>query len=108
MLITVAEQRDGRLNRASWEAIAAAQRLRARGCNVEQIVTVVVGATVGAVAADLAAAGTSEVVVIDHPALATYTPDGYTAALEGVLGDLAPSVVFLPHTYQTRDLAPKL
>jgi len=49
-----------------------------------------------------------EVVTIDHAALQPYTPDGYTAALEQAMVSLAPSLVLLPHTYQTRDFAPKL
>jgi electron transfer flavoprotein alpha subunit len=37
-----------------------------------------------------------------------YTPDGYVAALAGIVGELAPALVLLPHTYQTRDFAPAL
>ena len=43
------------------------------------------------------------------PALEPYTPDGYTAALQAAI-DAARRrrCVLLPHTYQTRDFAPKL
>src|SRR5262249_38901966 len=37
-----------------------------------------------------------------------YTPDGFTLALQDAIGQLSPSFVLLPHTYQTRDFAPKL
>jgi electron transfer flavoprotein alpha subunit len=47
-------------------------------------------------------------VTLGHPALEPYTPDGYTAALAPAIGELAPTLVLLPHTYQTRDFAPKL
>ncbi len=60
------------------------------------------------VAAELAAAQVQEIVTIDHPALASYTPDGYTAALQQVIAQLSPSLVLLPHSYQSRDFAPKL
>jgi electron transfer flavoprotein alpha subunit len=49
-----------------------------------------------------------EVVTVEHAALEPYTPDGYTAALQAAIGQLSPSLVLLPHTYQTRDFAPKL
>jgi electron transfer flavoprotein alpha subunit len=49
-----------------------------------------------------------EVVTIENAALEPYTPDGYTAALHQAMGQLSPSTVVLPHTYQTRDFAPKL
>jgi electron transfer flavoprotein alpha subunit len=102
MIVVVAEQRGGKLNRASWETIAAAQQL------AQPITFLVVGHDVAAVAAELASAQVQEVVTIDHAALEPYTPDGYTAALEQAMASLAPSLVLLPHTYQTRDFAPKL
>ncbi len=102
MILVIAEQREGKLNRASWEAIAAAQQL------AEPITVAVIGARVSTVASELAAAQVQEVVTIDNPALEPYTPDGYTAALEQAIHTLKPSFVLLPHTYQTRDFAPKL
>jgi electron transfer flavoprotein alpha subunit len=103
LILVVAEQRSGKLNRASWEAIAAAQQLG------DPAVTIaVIGSGVAAVAAELAPAAATEVVVIDHAALESYTPDGYTAALQQMVEQLKPSLVLLPHTYQTRDFAPQL
>ena len=102
MILVVAEQRSGKLNRASWEAIAAAQQL------AKPITVVVIGAGIAAAAADIAAAQVTEVVTIDAPALEPYTPDGFTAALAQAIEQLKPSLVILPHTYQTRDFAPKL
>jgi electron transfer flavoprotein alpha subunit len=68
----------------------------------------VLGASVGGLARELAAADVSAVVVVEHPALETYTPDGYAVALQAVIAQLKPSHVLLPHTYQTRDVAPML
>ena len=104
MILVVAEERGGRLNRASWEAIAAAQELAAGG----RVTVAVPGAGVATAAREVAAADVQEVVTIDDPALDPYTPDGYTAALQAAVAALAPSFVLLPHTYQTRDFAPKL
>jgi electron transfer flavoprotein alpha subunit len=63
---------------------------------------------VSAVASELAAARVQEVVTLENAALEPYTPDGYTAALEHAIAQLSPALVFMPHTYQTRDFAPKL
>jgi electron transfer flavoprotein alpha subunit len=106
MILVVAEQRDGRLNRASWEAIAGAQQL-AQILSTE-VVVAVPGADTEGVAAELAAAAVREVVRVESPALAAYTADGFTAALQAIVSELSPTVVLLPHTYQTRDFAPKL
>src|SRR6185436_17720717 len=55
-----------------------------------------------------AAAAVQEVVTLAAAALEPYTPDGFTAALQAAITELGPSTVVLPHTYQTRDFAPKL
>ncbi len=100
--LVIAEQREGKLNRATWEAIAAAQQ-------IEGSLTVVVpGSGVDAVAADLAAARCDRVLVIDDPALEHYTADGYVLALSALLRQETPDVAILPHTYQARDFAPAL
>jgi electron transfer flavoprotein alpha subunit len=103
MLLIIAEQRAGKLNRATWETIAFAQQVGAG-----QPLAVLVPGGGAAVAGELAAAQVAEVVTIDSPVLESYTPDGHSAALQQAIDQLKPSLVLLPHTYQTRDFAPKL
>ncbi|MEZ5320294.1 MAG: electron transfer flavoprotein subunit alpha/FixB family protein [Vicinamibacterales bacterium] len=102
MIIVIAEQQHGKLNRASWEAVAAAQAMGG------EVKIVVAGADVRAVADELAAATVTEVLALQHAALGTYTPDGFVQALAACLEAEAPELVVLPHTYQTRDFAPML
>jgi electron transfer flavoprotein alpha subunit len=102
MILVIAEQRDGTLNRATFETIAAAQ---STGGPVK---VAVIGSGVDALASELAAADVAEVIVVDDPALAEYTADGYVQALQALVGAEQPDLVFLPHTYQTRDFAPAL
>jgi electron transfer flavoprotein alpha subunit len=102
MVLVVAEQRDGSLNRASSEVIAAAQQT---GVPVK---VAVLGSGIGATAAEVAAASVAEVVTVDVPALASYTADGYVLALAALIEQEQPALVFLAHTYQTRDFAPAL
>ncbi len=104
MILVVAEQRGGRLNRASWEVIAAAQQLSAG----DTITVVVPGADVSAAGEELSAAAVAEVVLLQHDALEPYTADGFVQALHAFVQQSAPSLVLLPHTYQTRDFAPAL
>jgi electron transfer flavoprotein alpha subunit len=102
MVLVIAEQKDGVLNRASWEVIAAAQQMGG------PVTVVVPGASVTGPAGELAAADVAGVVALEHEALAAYTPDGFVAALAAFVAAETPSHVVLPHTYQTRDFAPKL
>jgi electron transfer flavoprotein alpha subunit len=101
-MLVIAEQRQGKLNRATWETIAAAQQMGG------DIIVLVPGGASGSAANEVATAQVKEVVSIEHPALEPYTPDGFTAALQDAIGQLSPKYVLLPHTYQTRDFAPKL
>ena len=57
MILVIAEQRDGKLNRATWETIAAAQQLAGDGIVVA--VPGAPGANVQQVAGELAAAAVS-------------------------------------------------
>ncbi|MBI3050030.1 MAG: electron transfer flavoprotein subunit alpha/FixB family protein [Acidobacteria bacterium] len=106
MILVVAEQRGGVLNRATWEAVAAAQQLAAPTSGARLKIALV---SAGAPAAEeLAAAGAGDVLVLNDPALEVYTPDGYVTALAAAIPPLAPEFVVLPHTYQTRDFVPAL
>jgi electron transfer flavoprotein alpha subunit len=102
VILVVAEHREGKLNRATLETIAAAQ---SAGSPVK---VAVLGSGVDGVAKELAAADVAEVLTIDDAALKEYTADGFVLALEQLIGRENPERVFLPHTYQTRDFAPAL
>ncbi|MGH9257469.1 MAG: electron transfer flavoprotein subunit alpha/FixB family protein [Vicinamibacterales bacterium] len=106
MILVIAEHRQGELNRATWETVAAAQALAQRLGG--RPVTIAVPGATGAVAQELAAAGVGEVLTLVDPALEAYTPDGYVMALAGVVASISPQFVVLPHTYQARDFVPAL
>jgi electron transfer flavoprotein alpha subunit len=107
MILVVAEQRDGRLNRASWESVAAAQRLAAK-TGGPPIKVAVLGGAVSAAATELSAAAVAEVLAVEHPALERYTADGFVDALTQLIAQQAPTYVLFPHTYLARDFVPKL
>jgi electron transfer flavoprotein alpha subunit len=104
VILVIAEQREGKLNRATWEAIAAAQQL-AGGMPIG---VAVLGASTGTLGQELAAAAVADVLVAEHAALEPYTPDAYAAAASALIDAAKPVFVLLPHTYQTRDFAPLL
>ena len=102
MQLVIAEQKDGALNRATWEAVAAAHQLGG------PIKIVIAGHDVSKAAAELAAAEAAEVIAVEHDALALYTPDAYVQALAPIIQAESPAHVVFAHTYQTRDYAPRL
>jgi len=100
--VLVVMQRSGdQWHRMSWETLAAGQQLAA------QIGQTVSAAVVGQ-AGELVGKKLDRIFAVDHPLLATYTADGFTAALEQLIRKISPSIVLFPHTYQVRDFAPKL
>jgi electron transfer flavoprotein alpha subunit len=102
MVVVVGEQRGGRLNRATWEVVAAAQAVG------DAVTVTVLGDGADAAASEIAAADVATVLVVDAPALAQYTADGYVTALASMIQQDAPALVLFPHTYQTRDFVPAL
>ena len=106
MILVIVEQREGKLNRVSWETIAAGQAIAAEtGWPLE---AAVVGSNVGAFAAEVAAKKVAKVYAIDNPKLEPYTPDAFAAALKQFISTRQPKLVLMPHTYQVRDFVPKL
>jgi len=102
VILVIAEQRDGKLNRATLETIAAAQTTGT------QVKAALLGSGIDAVAKEIASADITEVITVDDPALKEYTADGWVLALAQLVAAAKPERVFLPHTYQTRDFAPAL
>ena len=106
-VLVVSEQTGGVWHGMSFETVAAgAEAAALLGCPLQ---VAVIGLGVEALAAEAAAKrGVSEVIAIDDPALAAYTPDGFAAAVGQAVEQLQPTLVLFPHTYQVRDFAPKL
>ena len=106
MILVIAEQRGGELNRATWEALVAAQQLATRAGIAS--IRIVVAGDAGGAAQELAGAGIGDVLTVTDAAVASYTPDGFVAALSQVVQSQAPRFVVLAHTYQARDFVPAL
>src|SRR5271170_2186671 len=105
-ILVVAEQREGKLNRVSYETIAAAQAIsKQTGWPVE---VVLVGNGIAALAQELAQKAVSKVYALEAPALEAYTSDAYVYALKQFVQEKQPKLVLFPHTYQVRDFAPRL
>jgi len=105
-ILVVAEQREGKLNRVSFETLKGAQEIAAAtGWTLE---AAVVGAGVGEIANEVAKAKVAKVYAVENAACAQYTPDAFAAVLKKFISDKNPKLVLMPHTYQVRDFAPKL
>jgi electron transfer flavoprotein alpha subunit len=105
-ILVVVEQREGKLNRVSWETITAGQTIAATtGWSLE---AAVVGASARTIAAEVAAKKLAKVYAVESPKLEPYTPDAFSTALKQLITAKQPKLVVMPHTYQVRDFVPKL
>jgi electron transfer flavoprotein alpha subunit len=105
-ILVIVEQREGKLNRVSWETLTAGQSLAAEtGWTLE---AAVVGGNVANFANEIAAKKVAKVFAIESAKLEPYTPDAFTAALKQFIESRQPKLVLMPHTYQVRDFVPKL
>jgi electron transfer flavoprotein alpha subunit len=105
-ILVVVEQREGKLNRVSWETIAAGQALAAQ--TGDTLEAAVVGSGVAAIAGEVATKKLAKVYDLESPKLEPYTPDAFAYALKDFIQKHPAKLVLMPHTYQVRDFIPKL
>lgn len=103
-ILVLGEVRDGSLRNVSFEAIGAAKLAASGG----EVVGVLIGENVQVLGSQLIEYGADRVVVVEDAKLAQYTSDGYSQALLAVIDSEKPEGLFLGHTSQGKDLAPKI
>ncbi len=96
------EQRDGRIRKASFEALSLARRL-AGG----PVSAVLAGKGVTPLAAGLGKYGAAVVHVADRDELALYSNKGYVGALDAAAKKESPDAVLLAATAMGKDVAPR-
>ncbi|MGH9800810.1 MAG: electron transfer flavoprotein subunit alpha/FixB family protein, partial [Blastocatellia bacterium] len=105
-ILVFIEHVDGKINKASYEAVRAAQLISA--VTGQAISAVIFGNGIGAAAGEIASKKLGAVYTVESDHLKTYTADGYSAAFKQVIEQLQPELVLMTHTYEVRDFAPKL
>jgi electron transfer flavoprotein alpha subunit len=105
-ILTFAEQREGKLRRASLETVSEARRL-AGGLGAD-VTAVVVGPGSEPLAGELASYGADHVVVFDDPAFVAYATEAWARALAQAITEAKPSVALVPFTAIGKDLAPRV
>jgi electron transfer flavoprotein alpha subunit len=101
-VLVVAEHRDGKLKKSTFELIGAA----ASGGNDTHVA--LLGDGVADLAKELGSYGAKTVHLAQNPALKLYNAEAYVAVLADLAKSLAPDVVLASHTPTGRDLMPRL
>jgi electron transfer flavoprotein alpha subunit len=105
-ILTFAEQRDGKLRRASLEVVSEARRLA--GPLGAAVTAVVVGPGSEGLAGELASYGADRAIVFDDAAFGTYATEAWARAVAQAIADTRASVVLVPFTALGKDLAPRV
>jgi electron transfer flavoprotein alpha subunit len=105
-IVTFAEVRDGKVRRASLEAVSEARRLAGPlGATVQ---AVLIGQGTAPLAAEVASYGADRVHVFDDAALAAYATEVWARALGQVIAQEKPAAVLVPFTAMGKDFAPRV
>lgn len=101
-----AEQRDGNIQKVSYELIGRAKELAA-DLN-QKVIAVVLGNRITEAAATLYQYGADHVIAIDHEMLAEYLTEPYTKAMSLLVKAKEPEIVLYGATSIGRDIAPRV
>ena len=108
-ILVFIEHVDGKINRASFEAVRAAQLIGSQlGLESSAVVLGQSGQSISSIATQVAAKKLKTVYTAESDWLKNYTADGYAHALRQTIEKLQPAIVLMTHTYEVRDFAPKL
>jgi len=106
MVLVFCEQREAKLKKVAFEALCVGYAIaEKRGGD---LVAVIAGSGINALAAEVVKFGVDKVVTVDDPSLQFYTPDGYAGALEKLCREQKPHTVVLSATVLGKDLAASL
>lgn len=103
-VLVLGEAREGVLRNVSFESIAAAKTVAEGG----EVVGVLLGASVKALANEMIHYGADRVVVVENDQLAQYITDAYAQALLAVIDLEKPEGIIFGHTSQGKDLSPRI
>lgn len=102
-----AEAREGEVRKVGQEVVTAARQVAdALGAEVHALL--VGGAGIAGQAAELGRYGADVVHVAESDAVATYSPEGYTAVAANLLKETGSAVALFPASSLGKDLAPRV
>ena len=105
-IYVVVEQRNGHIQKVSYELISEATKLAAD--LGEQVVAVLMGYKIADKAEALIHYGAQKVLVIDAPVLENYTTEPYVRGIEYVIKNYDPNIVLFGASSIGRDMAPRI
>jgi len=101
-VFVIAEQRDGRLKKSTFELLGASS---AAG---NETAAILLGDGIAELAKELGHYGAKKVYVVQNSALKFYTAEAYAKAIVQILQKESPDIILASHSPTGRDLMPKV
>jgi len=106
MIFVYMETREGKVKKSSLETLSEGRR-RAAELGIG-LAAVAAGNGLEGIAPDVFSCGADRLYLLEGPALADYSAQGFAVALSALVREIGPAAVLFPGTAQGRDLAPRL
>ena len=105
-ILAVAEQRENKLKKASFEVVRTARTLANQSGG--EVIALVIGDQVQSLGAELGGFGANKVLAVQQPKLATYSSTAYAKVIAEVAKKEQAALVLLPATAMGKDSAPRV
>ena len=106
MILVYIETRQGKIKKASLEALSEAKRRAAELAT--EVAAVLTGTVPAELGPEVSVYGAGRVYVLQNPALDAYSAESHGRALADLVAGIKPQAVFLSATARGKDLAPRL
>jgi electron transfer flavoprotein alpha subunit len=100
------ETKDNAIAPISFEGLGIGRKLA--DTLGQELVSIIIGSNIGTLASHLIAQGADKVYVIDDARLKDYQPELYLSVLQKIIGQIAPQIVIMGQTDNSRELASRL
>lgn len=105
-ILAVAEQRNGQFKKTAFEVVKAASTIAEKTSG--EVVALVIGNSIAAIAPQLGGFGASKVVVVEDPRLELYSTTAYSTIIAAVAKAENAEVVLIPASEMGKDAAPRV
>jgi len=105
-VLVFVEQRQGKVKHSSLEALSEGRRLAKRiGSTVSALM---IGSQIDSLVDEISKFGPDFIILVQHNALADYSPDGYRDAFLEAINQERPKVILAAGTAMGKDIAPRI
>ena len=105
-ILAISEQRDNKLKKSAFEVVRTARTIADQ--TQGEVIALVIGNQVQAIAGELGGYGATKVLVVQHPKLEKYSSTAYTKIIAEAAKKEQADIILFPATAMGKDSAPRV